>query len=277
MKPHTFLHPFPTPIHRTGIFKTQLKDLGQRLGKSLKPVVVCGTDIVRPHTPGLAAHLTRLLGEKADGARLFYVLTGPNAFGAGMLSSPEEPNPVLEILESGNIEALILVEQDPLWSYPDRERLEQALKKVEFLLVLDYLPSMAVERAQVVLPTCAHFERSPVSFINQEGRLQTAFAVHRGGTPISQVSGGEHPPRTFLDYISRAEIQRPPMKSWPNCTGHYRARGKKRFQWIFKRSLYEAFPVFKMSFGVLKWKARCSRRSSGNWLFSSKNGRSRHA
>jgi NADH-quinone oxidoreductase subunit G len=179
----------------------RLKDLGQRLGESLKPVVVCGTDVVRPHTPGLAEHLARLLGEKVDGARLFYGLTGPNAFGAGLLSPNAEPEPVLDILESGNIEALILVEQDPFWSYPDRERLERALKKVECLIVLDYLPSFAVKEAQVILPTCTHFERSSASFINQEGRLQRTSPVHRGGTPISQVSGGKHPPRTFLDYI----------------------------------------------------------------------------
>ncbi len=179
----------------------RLKDLGQRLGESLRPVVVCGTDTVRPHTPGLAEHLARLLHEKVDGARLFYVLPGPNAFGAGLLTSQDEQEPVLDILESGKIEALILVEQDPFWSYPDRERLEQALDKVDFLLVLDYLPSKIVDKAQVVLPTCTHFEVSSASFINQEGRLQRTSPIHRGGTPISQVSGGKNPPRTFLDHI----------------------------------------------------------------------------
>ena len=179
----------------------KLKDLGQRLGKRLKPVVVCGTDMVRPHTPETAAGMARLLHEKVEGARLFYVLPGPNAFGAGMLTSPEESQSVVEILESGNIKALILVEQDPFWSYPDRERLEQALTKVDFLLVLDYLPSLAVQKAQVVLPTTTHFEQSSASFINQEGRLQRTSPVHRGGTPIGQVSGGKHPPRTFLDHI----------------------------------------------------------------------------
>jgi len=182
-------------------FQKRLEDLGQKLGESLKPVVVCGTDVVRPRTPALAGHLARLLHEKADGARLFYVLPGPNAFGAGMLASPEESGSVLEILESGNMEALILVAQDPFWSYPDRKRLEQALDKVDFLLVLDYLPSLAVEKAHVVLPTCSHFERSSESFINQEGRLQRVFPIHRGGTPIGQVSDGKHPPRTFLDHI----------------------------------------------------------------------------
>ena len=179
----------------------RLKELGEKLGKSKRPVVVCGTDIVRPDTPALAADIAELLYQVTEGAGLFYLLPGPNAFGAGLLSPDREPQSVLEILESGKVKALILVEQDPFWVCSDRERLEQALSKVDLLLVLDYLPSAAVEKAHGVLPTVSHFERTPVSFVNQEGRLQKTNPVHRGGTPISQVSGGEHPPRTFLDHI----------------------------------------------------------------------------
>ena len=117
------------------------------------------------------------------------------------MSSGREQQPVLEILESGKVKALILVEQDPFWVCSDRERLEQALSKVDLLLVLDYLPSAAVEKAHGVLPTVSHFERTSVSFVNQEGRLQMVRPVHRGGTPISLISGDKHPPRTFLNHI----------------------------------------------------------------------------
>ena len=163
--------------------------------------MVCGTDIVRPDTPGLAADIAELLYQVTEGAGLFYLLPGPNAFGAGLLSPDQEQESVLEILESGKVKALILVEQDPFLAYPDRARLDQALNNAGFLLVLDYLPSAAVEKAHGVLPTVPHFERTSASFVNQEGRLQEVRPVHRGGTPISQVSGGKHPPRTFLDHI----------------------------------------------------------------------------
>ena len=159
----------------------RLKELGEKLGKSKRPVVVCGTDIVRPDTPGLAADIAELLYQVTEGAGLFYLLPGPNAFGAGLLSPDREPQSVLEILESGKVKALILVEQDPFWVCSDRERLEQALSKVDLLLVLDYLPSAAVEKAHGVLPTVSHFERTPVSFVNQEGRLQKVNARSPGG------------------------------------------------------------------------------------------------
>ncbi len=188
------------------------------LARSRRPVMVCGTDIVPETTPGLAADLTLLLRAAGKEAGLFYLLPGPNAFGAGLLSLPpaaeegetgaqDTPraaadfSALLESMESGDLKALILAEADPFWSFPDRERLARALEKLELLLVLDYLPSPAAKKAHVFLPTLAVFERTGSSFINQEGRLQWASPVHFGGIPIAQISPDQHPPRTFLNYV----------------------------------------------------------------------------
>jgi NADH-quinone oxidoreductase subunit G len=71
--------------------------------------------------------------------------------------------------------------------------------------VLDYLPSATVARAQVFLPTATVFEKEFSHYVNQEGRLQQTAPLHQSGTPISQVSGGTHPPRTFLEFIPGGE------------------------------------------------------------------------
>jgi NADH-quinone oxidoreductase subunit G len=97
------------------------------------------------------------------------------------------------------------VEQDLFWSYPDHLRLERALKRVECLIVLDYLPSQAAQRAHVFLPTTTLFEGTASRFVNQEGRGQEARPVHRGGTPLCQISEGSHPPRTFLNAVPGGE------------------------------------------------------------------------
>jgi len=76
---------------------------------------------------------------------------------------------------------------------------------LEYLLVLDYLPSPSTKKAHAVLPTTTLFEGKPVTFINQEGRVQKVFPVYRGGTPLSQISAGKHPPRIFLDHIPGGE------------------------------------------------------------------------
>ncbi len=174
------------------------------------------------------ADLAGLLHEGAESAGLFYLLPGPNAFGAGLLSPTQDQESVLKTIESGKVDALILVEQDTFWFYPDSQRLDQALNKLSFLLVLDYLPSPSAKRAHGVLPTTPHFERTSGSFVNQEGRLQKALPIHRGGTPISQISGG-HPPPGHSWTISPAETQRRPMRYWPNSMPPYQVKRKGRF------------------------------------------------
>ena len=86
-----------------------------------------------------------LLREAGVNAGLFYLLPGANAFGAALLSPPDTGlTPLVEALEAGAIKALLVVESDPFWDYPDRERLTRALEKLELLVVLDYLPSPTV-------------------------------------------------------------------------------------------------------------------------------------
>jgi len=183
-----------------------LADTAKLLQAAEKPVIVCATDIVWEGTPDAAADLANLLRAAGQEAKIFYVLPEANAFGAALLSPEvQEPEDALEAIERGAARALVVVENDPFWTYPDQERLRQALSKLELLVVLDYLSSPAAARAQVLLPTVTVFEHTAAHFLNQEGRLQQATPLHEGGTPIMQVSGGGHPPREFLDHIPGGE------------------------------------------------------------------------
>lgn len=182
----------------------RLAALGRKLRDCQNPVMVCNTDIVRETTPMLAADHARLWQAAKGRAGLFYLLPGPNAFGAARLSAKTAADP-LEALESGSVKALLVVESDPFWSYPDRLRLTRALDKLELLVALDYLPSATVARAQVFLPTATVFEKEASHYLNQQGRLQEAMPLHQGGAPIAQVSGGSHPPREFLNFIPGGE------------------------------------------------------------------------
>ena len=185
-----------------------LAQTAELLQSAEKPVIVCGTDIVRDSTPDAAADLATLLRAAGQEAKLFYVLPGANSFGAALLSpaAAQEQDP-LEAIERGAVKGLVVVESDPFWSYPDQERLGRALSKLELLVVLDYLPSPTAGQAQVFLPTVTVFEHAATHYLNQEGRLQQATPLHAGGTPIMQVSRGSHPPREFLDHIPGGEPQ----------------------------------------------------------------------
>ena len=184
-------YPFDSPL------KERLAGIEQKLRESHRPVLVCGTDVVRETTPALAADHALLLKAAKGWAGLFYLMPGPNTFGAALLSSAggslEE---IVAGMEKGTVKALVVVENDPLVLYPDQERLKQALGKLDLLLVLDYLPSRIAKQAHVFLPTATLFETRS-SFINQEARIQFVEPLHAGGTPVSQVSAGNHPPRVY--------------------------------------------------------------------------------
>lgn len=177
--------------------RQQLAKLGVRLKASRSPVLICGTDVVAETTPAVVGAGARSVLRKQGECALFYVLPGPNAFGAALLSSTAcSFQETLEAIERGEVKALIVVEADPLGLFPDRSRLERALSRLELLLVMDCLPSPSARQAHIFLPTPTLFETG-ASFINQEGRLQYAHPACHGGTPVSQVSGGGHPPRIY--------------------------------------------------------------------------------
>jgi NADH-quinone oxidoreductase subunit G len=190
-----------------GTAKDRLTALGQKLRQSKNPIIVCGTEIVPETTPGFAADDALLLHAAKNRAGLFYLMSGPNAFGAALLSSGDGSlMDVMDAIERGTVKALLLMESDPFRTFPDQERLKQAVEKLELLLVMDYLPSEAVRLAQILLPTRTLFEME-TCFVNQEGRVQFVPSAHRGGIPISQISAGGHPPRLFRSDIPGGELE----------------------------------------------------------------------
>jgi NADH-quinone oxidoreductase subunit G len=185
----------------------RLVRLGEELGRSRKPLILCGTDVALETTPDFAADCASLLRAANREAHLLYSLPGPNAFGAALLShSGGSFAEILAGIEKGEIKALLIVEADPFNGFPDRQRLTESLKKLDLLIALDYLPTLSAERAHILLPTATLFETDS-HWVNHEGRLQKASVVHRGGIPIHQVRGGSHPPRVFENSIPGGEIK----------------------------------------------------------------------
>lgn len=177
---------------------------------SQRPVIVCGTDIPPVQLPGIAADLTLFLRAAGKNAGLFYLLPGANAFGAGILSDDETSMlSTIEAIEDGKIKALVLVESDPFFHFSDRKRLTLALESLDLLVVLDYINSDAVKKADIFIPSTTLFEADGI-FVNQEGRAQMIRKAYSGGTPSVQSGGGNHPPRTYGKGIPGAD----PVPAW---------------------------------------------------------------
>ena len=131
----------------------------------------------------LASNLAETLRRCGSDSRLFCTLMGPNAFGAGLMGEQDpRMEQVLERIESGLVHALIMVETDVWYRFPERRRLLAALDRLELSIVLDYTAPLE-RRADVFLPTQTIFETGG-HWVNQEGRLQRAHPIFMGGEPI---------------------------------------------------------------------------------------------
>jgi NADH-quinone oxidoreductase subunit G len=184
----------------------QISAVAQEIRESQRPIIVCGTEVVRQTTPNLAADYVLLLQAMNRQAGLFFLMPGANAMGAALLAGEESSFvTTLEGIENGTIKGLILVESDVFHNFVDRQRLDAALEKLDFLFVLDYINTPAVQKAEVFLPTSSIYEAGGI-FINQEGRVQAAPRAYLGGIPLARISGGDHPPRVYGNDIPGGEL-----------------------------------------------------------------------
>ena len=205
-----FYQAIPTLENVEDSFQEQISSLAQQLKVSERVIIVCGTEVVPETIPAVAADHAQLLLTANKRAGLFYLMPGANSLGGSLLA--EDGFSFLEMLEeveNGTVKGLILAESDPFHRFHDRQRLNQALEKLDLLLVLDYLKTPAVIEANVFLPSATVYEGGGI-FINQEGRFQVAPKALVGGSPVAQIGGGDHPPRIYGSEIPGGE----PRVAW---------------------------------------------------------------
>lgn len=83
---------------------------------------------------------------------------------------------MIEKAEKGHLKALYIMGENPLRALPQRQRVQNALEKLEFIVVQDILKGETAQEADVVLSGAAFCEKGG-SFTNLEGRIQTFTAV----------------------------------------------------------------------------------------------------
>jgi predicted molibdopterin-dependent oxidoreductase YjgC len=76
----------------------------------------------------------------------------------------------IEAALTGKIKGLVVFGANPMLSYPDITKVEQALKSLECLVVMDIFPTPTTDLAHVVLPA-ASFAETEGTFSNSERRV----------------------------------------------------------------------------------------------------------
>jgi predicted molibdopterin-dependent oxidoreductase YjgC len=122
--------------------------------------------------PGRDGSGLYLCGEKANSQGAIDLGIVPQTGGLGAQA-------MLDAAANGKLNALYVVGEDLLTSYPDRGKVEKALEKVAFLVVQDIFLSPTAAKAHVVLPA-ASFAEKDGTFTNAERRIQRV----RPGIPL---------------------------------------------------------------------------------------------
>lgn len=173
------------------------EEVEEALGGAKSPTIIAGTALDAPGIIDLAAGTAKRLKDSGADSGVFYAMSGPNAFGAALMSTGRDFTAVLDGIAKGRIKALVAVESDPLGHSPHGAAARDAFGKLDALIALDYLPTDTVKAAGVFVPALAYAEDDGV-FVNCEGRAQAFARAYTAGLPINSMGPEAHPPREFF-------------------------------------------------------------------------------
>lgn len=111
----------------------------------------------------MSSRLPREVEEKRLGAARFPLWAGPDAPPFGAAHNPSLVNAMITG-EPYPIKAMIVHNANPVVTYPDTRKIIEALKKLEFLVVIGYTPSPTSELADLILPKKYPYEESQIGF-----------------------------------------------------------------------------------------------------------------
>ncbi|HZP96066.1 MAG TPA: NADH-quinone oxidoreductase subunit NuoG [Candidatus Limnocylindria bacterium] len=153
------------------------------------------------------ANFAREIGGPDAPRRAGILMRAPNAMGAlraGLVPGERgvAGGQIIASAAEGRLRALYLIGVDPLRTFPDRELVERALGRVDFLVVQDIAPSATAGKAHVVLPAAALPEKEG-TITNVEGRAQRL-------EPVVQPPGEARSDLAILvDLAGRLDLREP--------------------------------------------------------------------
>lgn len=160
--------------------ETALLAIAAHLTTARRPMVIGVAETLAAPEIAALAQLATTLGPHA---RLAYALPGANAYGAALLAPTGSSAALLEAVEAGQIQTLIVAGNDPLGDARLGPRWRAARQRLDSLIVLDCIATATAEAADILLPVAAWAERGG-SFVNYEGRAQGFAPVFQRPEPL---------------------------------------------------------------------------------------------
>ena len=169
----------PDPANFDSKFESVVDRIEKQLSQAERPLIIAGSTASTPALIQAAANIARALHVK-QGQVIDLCLTVPevNTIGVSLLANGNNKlGDALEKMNNGAIKKVIIIENN-LYRRADQHLVNNALSKLETLVVIDQLPNATTEHADVVMPSTG-FSEHESTYVNYEGRAQLSFQVHR--------------------------------------------------------------------------------------------------
>lgn len=161
--------------------------LATALSNCRTPLILTGTQHRSQRLLDAALDLIEALRAARDTTPWFVMAAAEaNTVGACLLDGDRGMSiaALVEAIESGRVDTLVVAENDLLSRFDDTDRLTAALQRLDALVVLDHLVTPTVALATQALPIAAAPE-SNGTMVNNEGRMQRFYQVLRPANDVA--------------------------------------------------------------------------------------------
>ncbi|WP_166252930.1 NADH-quinone oxidoreductase subunit NuoG [Marinobacter salicampi] len=151
------------------------RTIAQALKAASRPLIISGASLGSTSVLDAAGNIARALARRAARGGLMLVRPEANSTGLALMGG-HSLEWALDELTGQSADAVVVVEND-LYDRAPRDRVDQALAKVQTLVVLDHQYTRTLARAHLALPS-ASFAEGDGTLVNLEGRAQRFFQVY---------------------------------------------------------------------------------------------------
>jgi NADH-quinone oxidoreductase subunit G len=156
-------------------------EIAAALTAAQRPLVITGTLHRSEDLLDAAVAIVEALGARRGvPAWLALAVPEPNSVGLALMERPGEmgASELLEAIEAGAVDTLVVAENDLYERFDDPERLTAALRRLDALIALDHVAGATTAIASHAVPVAAAAE-SNGTLVNNEGRMQRFYQVER--------------------------------------------------------------------------------------------------
>lgn len=149
------------------------------LMKSDKPLIVSGTNSGSKELIESASNIAQALKNLGKNVGITFVANDVNSMGISMIENKSLDDAITLLNNNNNnklFTTLIILEND-LYCYANSVQIQNVLKNVNYLIVLDHQKNKTQEQANLILPSSS-FAESNGTVINYEGRAQRFFKLY---------------------------------------------------------------------------------------------------